>query len=164
MSRATSRSRLKAVADSALPAYSLRAHLRAPGDLVLEVWQLPSPATPSLTMPRRIAGLHGQNLGVVEYRLFKALKGAGIDVARLRRGEHDEWMLDEDLALRLGLLFRVLAPMRRRDNIGLCQAGIEAMGREEAAYWLGMAMHRKNPRRVLSALRMLLVDPAEQSR
>ena len=30
------------------------------------------------------------------------------------------------------------------------------MGREEAAYWLGMAMHRKHPRRVLMALRILL--------
>jgi hypothetical protein len=37
--------------------------------------------------------------------------------------------------------------------------GIEHMGREEAAYWLGMTMHRKYPRRVLSALRMLLIDP-----
>jgi hypothetical protein len=37
--------------------------------------------------------------------------------------------------------------------------GIEAMGKEEAAYWLGMAMHRKNPRRVLSALRILLTAP-----
>lgn len=30
------------------------------------------------------------------------------------------------------------------------------MAREEAAYWLGMAMHRKKPRRVLAALRLLL--------
>ena len=37
-----------------------------------------------------------------------------------------------------------------------CAHGIEAMGREEAAYWLGMAMHRTNPRRVLAALRLLL--------
>ena len=33
------------------------------------------------------------------------------------------------------------------------------MPREEAAYWLGMSMHRKYPRRVLKALRCLLVDP-----
>jgi len=31
---------------------------------------------------------------------------------------------------------------------------------EEAAYWLGMAMPRKYPRRVLMALRFLLIDPA----
>ena len=40
-----------------------------------------------------------------------------------------------------------------------CTEGIEEMGREEAAYWLGMAMHRKYPRRVLMALRFLLIDP-----
>lgn len=37
--------------------------------------------------------------------------------------------------------------------------GIEAIGREEAAYWLGMAVHRKHPRRVLAALRFLLTEP-----
>jgi hypothetical protein len=37
--------------------------------------------------------------------------------------------------------------------------GIEAMPREEAAYWLGVAMHRRYPRRVLKALRCLLTDP-----
>ena len=37
--------------------------------------------------------------------------------------------------------------------------GIEAMEREEAAYWLGLAMHRKQPRGVLSALRSLLTEP-----
>ena len=35
------------------------------------------------------------------------------------------------------------------------------MGREEAAHWLGMAMRRKHPRRVLTALRCLLADRAE---
>ncbi len=54
---------------------------------------------------------------------------------------------------------RVLAPMRSRKNMRQVTDGIEAMGREEAAYWLGMAMHRKYPRRVLMALRYLLIDP-----
>jgi len=42
----------------------------------------------------------------------------------------------------------------------LVAEGIEAMGKEEAGYWLGMSVHRKNPRRVLTALRILLTDPA----
>ena len=53
---------------------------------------------------------------------------------------------------------RALAPMRSRDNLRNVVEGIEQMGKEEAAYWLGMAMHRKNPRRVLSALRILLTS------
>ena len=49
--------------------------------------------------------------------------------------------------------------MRNRDAMRDVAAGIEAVGREEASYWLGMAMHRRNPRRVLTALRFLLTDP-----
>jgi hypothetical protein len=41
----------------------------------------------------------------------------------------------------------------------LVAEGIDQMSREEAAYWLGMAVHRKNPRRVLTALRVLMTDP-----
>ena len=63
------------------------------------------------------------------------------------------------MALTLGLLFRTLAPMRSRDNTRAVAEGIEAMEREETAYWLGMAMHGKHPRRVLTALRMLLTEP-----
>ncbi len=69
--------------------------------------------------------------------------------------------VNEGMALNLGLLFRTLAPMRSRDNMRACAQGIDAMGREEAAYWLGMAMHRRNPRRVLAALRLLLTDAQE---
>ena len=69
------------------------------------------------------------------------------------------YTLTEDLALTLGLLFRALAPMRSRDNMRAVFEGIEVMEREEAVYWLGMAMHRKHPRRVLTALRFLLTEP-----
>lgn len=58
----------------------------------------------------------------------------------------------------LGLVLRTLAPMRSRDRMREVVEGIEKMEREEAAYWLGMAMHRKYPRRVLNALRILLTD------
>jgi hypothetical protein len=71
-------------------------------------------------------------------------------------GRQDAWPINEEAALTLGLLFRTLAPMRSIDRIRAVADGIDEMSREEAGYWLGMAMHRKNPRRVLAALRMLL--------
>jgi hypothetical protein len=148
-----------ASSSAAVPQYELRALAHGAGDLELSVWQLPSPATPALSEPRRVAGLRGRNLSLVEPRVLRQLKRGGIDVTGLRRGNKKEWKLGEEEALRLGLLFRTLAPMRRRENIGACAQRIEDMGREEAAYWLGMAMHRKYPRRVLTALRILLVDP-----
>ena len=49
--------------------------------------------------------------------------------------------------------------MRNRAHMRAVAEGIDDMSREEAAYWLGMTMHRRHPRRVLMALRALLVSP-----
>lgn len=141
------------------PRYQLKVEKLPGSDLSLETWQLPAPATPHLKHPRRIAGLKGRNLGLIEHRLLRQLKLINIDLANMQRGKKKEFEIDEENALRMGLMFRVLAPMRNRENMCCCAEGIEAMGKEEAAYWLGMAMHRKNPRRVLMALRCLLTDP-----
>jgi len=140
----------------ALPRYELRAHYFGPADTEMEVWQLPSPATPSLSAPMRVAGLRGRNLELVEHRVVRRLKLTGVPFEQPAMRIPRAWTLPEEMALTLGLLFRALAPMRSRDNLRNVVEGIEQMGKEEAAYWLGMAMHRKNPRRVLSALRILL--------
>ena len=143
--------------DSA-PRYELRVRRHGPGDAEYEIWQVPAIATPQVSCATRVAGLRGRNFELVEHRVLKRLSRAGVkpgpSVDTRKRG----YALTEDLALTLGLLFRTLAPMRSRDNMRAVAEGIEAMGREEAAYWLGMAMHRKHPRRVLTALRVLLTQ------
>ena len=140
------------------PVYELRVEHRGLGDERFEIWQMPSAATPQLAEPKRVGGLRGRNLELVEHRLRRRLAAAGIrpDTAN---GKAVTATLPEDIALALGLLFRTLAPMRSRDRMRTVAEGIDAMDREEAAYWLGMAMHRTNPRRVLGALRMLLTGP-----
>ena len=141
------------------PRYELRVRRRGPAGSEYQIWQLPAAATPHVTSALRLAGLRGRNLELVEYRVLKRLSQAGIKLGRRADARRRGYALDEDLALTLGLLFRALAPMRSRDNMRAVAEGIEAMGREEAAYWLGMAMHRKQPRRVLTALRILLTTP-----
>jgi len=148
----------------ALPRYELRAHYFGPADTQMEVWQLPSPATPAITAPVRIAGLRGRNLELVEHRVTRRLKQAGVSFEQPALRLPRAWSLPEEMALTFGLLFRALAPMRSRDNLRNVVEGIEQMGKEEAAYWLGMAMHRKNPRRVLSALRILLTSSKSSPR
>ena len=142
-----------------VPRYELRVRGHRPGDTEYEIRQMPSAATPQITVATRIAGLRGRNLELVEHRVLKRLGRAGVKLGPSRRRERRGYALTEDLALTLGLLFRVLAPMRSRENMRAVAEGIEAMGREEAAYWLGMAMHRRHPRRVLTALRFLLTEP-----
>lgn len=151
------------------PQYELRVRSHGVGDDELEVWQVPAPATPHLKASVRVAGLRGRNLELIEHRVYRRLTEHGVrlrEAVRERKspellmGAGRRYPINEQLALTMGLLFRVLAPMRQRERIRAVTDGIEAMGREEAAYWLGMAMHRSNPRRVLGALRLLLTDPA----
>jgi hypothetical protein len=146
----------------ALPRYELRAHYFGPADTEMEVWQLPSPATATITAPVRVAGLRGRNLELVEHRVIRRLKQSDVPFEQPALRLPRACSLPEETALTLGLLFRALAPMRSRDNLRNVVEGIEQMGKEEAAYWLGMAMHRKNPRRVLSALRILLTMPRKK--
>ena len=140
------------------PRYELRMRRHGPADAEYEIWQMPAVSTPQVTSALRIAGLRGRNLELVEHRVLKRLSRSGIRLGHGADARKRGYALDEDLALTLGLLFRTLAPMRSRDNMRAVAEGIEAMGREEAAYWLGMAMHRKRPRRVLTALRILLTE------
>ena len=141
---------------AALPKYELRLNVTGRGDYQLEVWQLPTPSTPRLTTPEYVATIKGTSLRLMEPRLLKRLKGYGVSLGKMTAGRQDSWQINEEAALALGLLFRTLAPMRSIDRIRAVADGIDQMSREEAGYWLGMAMHRKNPRRVLAALRMLL--------
>ncbi len=138
------------------PLYELRA-LGAPGGrLVLEVWQLPGPATPRLQAPERTAALAGVGLEIIEARVLRRLRSAGIRLPELKPGDARSFALDEDMALALALLFRTLAPMRSVERMRQVADAIEKMSRDEAGYWLGMAIHRRHPRRVLAALRILL--------
>ena len=148
----------------ATPHYELRVRRHGAADSEFEIWQMPAPATPHVRSPIRIAGLRGRNLELVEHRVLRRLAQAGVRPGRGACRRPQGRALTEDLALTLGLLFRTLVPMRSRDHMRAVAEGIEAMEREEAAYWLGMAMHRRRPRRVLTALRMLLTEPRPRGR
>ena len=141
------------------PQYELRVRRHGPADTEFEIWQVPAAATPQITSALRIAGLRNRNFALVEHRVVQRLSRSGIKLDHSADTEQHGYALSEDLALNLGLLFRAIAPMRSRDNMWAVAEGIEAMEREEAAYWLGMAMHRKHPRRVLTGLRFLLTQP-----
>ncbi len=144
---------------ASLPKYELRVGHHGPADIAYEVWQLPAPASPHVKRPECVARLRGPNMDLVEHRVLRRLSRAKVRLLRQAKAPGRGYPLPENEALVLGLLFRTLAPMRSRESMRAVTEGIEAMAREEAAYWLGMAMHRKNPRRVLAALRCLLAGP-----
>ena len=141
------------------PQYELRMIVESTSVWRLEIWQVPSQATPRLKAPEQVATLRGSGLRMIENRLLKRLAKEKIVLGSLKPGKTKRWPLDEEMALSLGLLFRVLAPMTNLDRIRQVADGIEKMSREETGYWLGMALHRDYPRRVLASLRILLTTP-----
>jgi hypothetical protein len=141
------------------PIYELRVTTLTATEIEVAVWQLPSVSTPRLQQAERTASLAGRPWRMIEARVSKRLRQLGISVAHVKRGQTAAFTIDEDVALNLALLFRVLAPMRSIDRIRMVSDGIDKMSREEAGYWLGMAVHRVYPRRVLAALRVLLTTP-----
>ena len=140
------------------PQYELRMRRYGPTDTEYAIWQVPCPAVPQLTFARRVARLRGANLDLIEHRVLRLLARSGVRLGPTAGDENVGYAMPEDVALVLGLLFRTLAPMRNRANMRAVVEGIETMRHEEAAYWAGMAMHRRHPRRVLMALRILLTD------
>ena len=80
---------------------------------------------------------------LVEGAVLRRLNTGKVSLARLHKGESRRDRLLEELVVAMGLLFKLLAPMRNVTAMDNCARGIDAMALEEAAYWLGMAMHRK---------------------
>lgn len=146
-----------------VPRYELRVLSGRPGVDQYEIWQLPCSATPHVMRPLRIGALAGRNLEFVQHRVLRNLAEEKIRLGRTVGNEKLRQHVPEHLAVRLGLMFRALAPLRSRDSIRAVAEGIEAMESEEAAYWLGMATYRQHPRRVLAGLRLLLTNPPTQS-
>lgn len=154
---AARRSIVTAARNRGRPLYELRAKGLRGGEMMLEIWQLPSPSTPRLKTPERTAALKGRALEIIETRVLRRLRQAGIRLSALRKDDNRSFDMDEDLALNLALMFRTLAPMRSIDRMRRVAEGIDRLSREEAGYWMGMAIHRRRPRRVLAALRVLLM-------
>jgi len=71
---------------SGRPVNELRARGLGQGEIELSIWQRPSVATPRLQQPERPAALKGRPLRLVENRVFKRLKSAGVNVHKVRKG------------------------------------------------------------------------------
>src|SRR3981081_646782 len=87
-------------------------------------------ATPRLKAPEHVATIQGPGLRIAENRLLKRLAREKIVLGSLKPGKSKRWPLDEEVALTLGLLFRVLAPMRNLDRIRQVAEGVQKMSRE----------------------------------
>jgi hypothetical protein len=141
---------------SATPCYEFRLAASGRGEYEYSIWRSSSRAVLVPEGGEQIGAVRGEAARIIESRVIRQLARARVNLGPIRLGENRQWSIEEDRALTLGLLFRVLAPMRNSERIREIAERVEEMSREEAGYWLGMSIYRQNPRRVLAALRLLL--------
>ena len=93
------------------PLYELRAVGLPAGEiLALELWQLPSPSTPRLKQAELTASLRGRQLRLIESRVLRRLKQAGISLNGVRgkiRSARSSW---KKICAELVLLVSVFSP------------------------------------------------------
>ncbi len=149
------------VIPESVPRYELRVRVHGPVDTVYEVWQLPSPATPHVRVPARCCRTSGPKSGT-----HRASRIAPLGA---RRSPPWTWPVCEPQEARVRLapkswLSRSACSSASSPQCavattcGLWPKALRRWSAREAAYWLGMAMHRRHPRRVLTAIRVLLTD------
>ena len=83
MNQATTKARPRPTEEHSRQPSAIRASSSSPAkgdDFELEVWQLPSSATPRLTAPEYVAGLKGSALRLIEPRLLKRLSRLKINL------------------------------------------------------------------------------------
>jgi hypothetical protein len=143
---------------SAAPCYEFRLAASERGEYEYSIWRSYSRAGLVTEGGEQIGVVRGEAARIIENRVIRQLTRARVNLGPVRLGENRQWSIEEDRALTLGLLFRVLAPMRNPERIREIAERVEEMSREEAGYWLGMSIYRQNSRRVLAALRLLLTS------
>ena len=108
------------------------------GELVIQVWGDP---------------LHG-----IFDRVLAAIRRAGYRSSDLSSKRRAPFRIAEEDAVRLGLLFAALKPLRKHRRIEEVARAVSSMEREEAYYWFSKVMTGPEQGRVRRALRIMVSD------
>lgn len=107
---------------------------------------------------RPVVRLWGSPLQAVFDRVVEAVKAHGGRASDIRRERKVPFTLDEETAVRLGLLFLAVKPLRKSARIEAIRDATAIMGTEEAYYWYSKCSSSTSGRRATRAFRVLLAQ------
>jgi len=90
--------------------------------------------------------------------VLEALRRSGHRPSQLGRGRGSAFHLTEEDAVRLGLLFLAVKPLRRIDRMEAISERVQRMATEEAFYWFAKVTDPRTGQRAQRALRLLLAS------
>ncbi|GIW55577.1 MAG: hypothetical protein KatS3mg082_1981 [Nitrospiraceae bacterium] len=105
---------------------------------------------------RMVVRVSGVALQSVMDQVLATIKQAGYRPSDLYRSRRAPFLLDEELGVRLGLLFLAVKPLRKVSRITEISEQVRGMAVEEAYYWFSKTTDHGSGRRSQKALRILL--------
>jgi len=127
--------------------------------LVLTHWQSKQASidgSQAQDKPTEVSRLEGLPLRLVSDAVLDALRHSGYKVTDLSVSRRTPFQVEEEIGIRLGLLFLSVRPLTRPDRIDKIIAGLHAMPSEEAYYWYSKCTALATEVNAVRALRMLL--------
>jgi hypothetical protein len=105
-----------------------------------------------------VVRLWGSPLQAVFDRVADAVRASGGRPSDVRRDRRAPFPLDEEAAVRLGLLFLAIKPLRKTGRIEAIRDATVTMSPEEAYYWYAKCASGTTGRRAQRAFRILLAQ------
>jgi hypothetical protein len=105
---------------------------------------------------RRMVRLHGDPLKAIIDQVLTALRKAGYRATDLGRGRREPFRLGESEAVRLGVLFAAVQPLRKVTRMQAIAEQVGRMEQEELYYWFSKMTARSGGDRARRALRVLM--------
>jgi len=140
-------------------AYEIRVLPEGHSAYALELWQAPiGNGHGGAENMARLACIAREPLKAVVDQILGALKRCGYRGTDLRRGRREPFRLLELEAIRLGVLFVAVEPLRKVTRMRLIAEQITRMEPEELTYWFAKIMAIHGGDRARRALRMLMAE------
>lgn len=102
-----------------------------------------------------IVRIWGNSLHAVLDHVLKALQRSGYQPSSLSSRRRKPYQLKEEEAVRLGLLFKAVKPLRKHNRIEKISNAIGHMETEEVYYWFSKCTQEGNSQRACRSFRIL---------
>lgn len=126
------------------------------GHRSLEVWELSHrDFTTRDFKPHRQVSLSHENVNRIRPALLEAMRANHLPPSTMAEWNVAPIRLDEEWGVRVGLMLRLVGPVKQQEKVQAMVEGVLAMGREEALYWYAKCFNGRGPH-YTSGLRVCL--------
>jgi len=107
------------------------------------------------TASKRVERIWGNPMMSVMDHILKAIKNSGYAPSSLTKRRRKPFDLKEEEAVRIGLLFKAVKPLKKYQRIEKISAAVGRMEREEVYYWFSKCTSKRDTKRFCRAFRIM---------